>query len=438
MNPLGFIRKLAFLLLPCCSSALAADLVEIFQQAESNDPQFRQVLATHRATLEILPQARALLYPSVSLTANTRSNDQDITAGFGSSGEIGFNSHGYSLDLAQPLFRRDRYLALAQTESRIQQSVANVESARQDLIIRVADRYFNALRALDNIEFAQAEEIALKRQLEQAEQRFEVGLIAITDVQEAKAGHDRSIADQILAENRLDNAIEALREVTGEYTKQFSKLTESMPLVTPEPNQIDEWTSQTLEQNLNIVAARQEAETARQDIEIKKSGHYPTLDLVAQHGYNSSGGRFGGTQTKNTSVGLEFSVPIFQGGLVTSQTRQAYENYEASMQSLEQARRLAQRQTREAYLGVISGISQVKALKQAVVSSETALQATEAGFEVGTRTAVDIVASQRSTLQARRDYSSARYDYLLDTLRLKQAAGTLSVEDLKIINTWLE
>jgi len=439
LNPLKYTGALFALLVSFCPASLGADLVDVFLLAESNDPQFMQVLSTHRATLESLPQARALLYPSISLSADTRSNDQDIsTGGFGAAGEVNFNSHGYSLDLTQPIFRRDRFLALELSESQIQQSASNVESSRQDLMIRVAERYFNALRAQDNIEFARAEEISLNRQLEQAEQRFEVGLIAITDVQEAKAGHDRSIASQILADNQLDNANEALREITGEYTTQFAKLTDNMPLVKPDPEQIEQWTNRSLEQNLEILAARHETDIARQEINVQKAGHFPTLDLVAQKSYNSSGGRFGGTKIHSTSVGVELAVPIFQGGLVNSLTRQAYENYEASMQKLEQTRRFAQRQTREAYLGVISGISQVKALKQALISSETALQATVAGFEVGTRTAVDVVASQRATLQARRDYSGARYDYLLDTLRLKQAAGTLSVEDMKIINTWLE
>ncbi|MCG8323882.1 MAG: TolC family outer membrane protein [Thiotrichales bacterium] len=438
MYPLRFSSALFALYVGCCSMGSCADLVEVFQLAESNDPQFKQILSTHRATLETLPQARALLYPSLSLTANSSSNDQSIsTSGIGASGEIGFNSHGYSLDLAQPIFRWDRYLGLDKSEAQIQQSATNVESARQDLVIRVAERYFDVLRAKDNLEFAKAEEVSLKRQLEQAEQRFEVGLIAITDVQEAKAGHDRSIAGQILAENQLDNAIEALREITGEYTVNFAQLSDEMPLLTPQPEQIEQWTSKSLEQNLDVLAVRHETEVARQEIEIQKTGHYPTLDLVASQAYNSAGGRFGGTQTHTTSVGVELAVPIFQGGLVNSLTRQAYENYEASMQKFEQSRRTAQRETREAYLGVISGISQVRALQQAVLSSETALQSTEAGFEVGTRTAVDVVASERALLESRRDYSGARYDYLLDTLRLKQAVGTLSVEDLRSINSWL-
>jgi outer membrane protein len=186
------------------------------------------------------------------------------------------------------------------------------------------------------------------------------------------------------------------------------------------------------------MAARYELETARQSIKVQQSGHLPTLDLVARKGYDSSGGRFGGTQVEATSIGLELNMPLFEGGLVNSLTREARYLYDQALERLEQQFRAAQRQTREAYLGVVSGVSQVKALDQAVTSSQTALQATEAGFEVGTRTTVDVVASQRVLLQSKREYARARYDYILNTLRLKQAAGKLAPEDLKEINSWLE
>lgn len=421
-------------------SVTAADIVEIYNLAEGSDPVYRQAQASYQATLETRPQARSQLLPQVSLNANTSSNDQDIStsSGFGGSGEIGFNSHGYSLDISQPVFHFDRWLNLKQADSIIQQAQADLDSALQDLIVRVAERYFNVLAAQDNLDFARAEKTALARQLEQAQQRFEVGLTAITDVQEAQAGYDRSVANEILAENEIDNTREALREITGDYIIQLAPLGESMPLVKPQPAVIEDWTELSQEQNLQVIAAKNRLEAARQEIKIQQSGHLPTLDLVASKGFNSSGGRFGGTQTHSEAIGLELSVPLFQGGLVNSQTREARHLYDQALEQLEQQFRQAQRQTRESYLGVISGISQVKALNQSVISSESALQATEAGFEVGTRTAVDVVASQRVLLQAKRDYARARYDYLLNTLRLKQAAGTLAPEDLNEINKWLE
>lgn len=420
-------------------NCFAADLVSIYKLAEKNDPSYLQEIASHRATLESRPQALSQLLPSVSLSAETTRLDQDISlsGGFGTGGEVNFNRRGYTLSVTQPIFRRDRFIALDQADSEINQAEAELTQAQQDLIVRISERYFDILASQDNLEFAQAEVKSLSRQLEQANQRFEVGLSAITDVQEAQAGYDLAVAQEIQAENAIDNAREAMREFTGDYITAFDGLGDTMSLVRPEPETIDSWTQLSLEQNLGVIAANHATETARREIKRQSAGHYPTLDLVAAQDYNSSGGRFGTNKTHTSSVGLELNIPIYSGGSVSSQTREAHENYNIAIQSLEQARRSAQRLTREAYLGVISGISQVKALKQAVVSSETALEATEAGFEVGTRTAVDVVASQRTTSEARRNYSQAKYDYILDTIRLKQAAGSLSPDDLELINTWL-
>lgn len=420
-------------------NCLAADLLSVYELAEKNDPTYLQEVASYKATLEARPQALSQLLPNVNLSANTTRLDQDISSAsnFGSGGEIDFNRRGYSLNITQPIFRQDRFIALDQADSEIKQAEAELAGAQQDLIVRIAERYFDILSAKDNLEFAQAEVKSLSRQLEQANQRFEVGLSAITDVQEAQAGYDLAVAQEILAQNTIDNAQEAMRELTGDYVTGFETLGNAMPLVKPEPTAIENWTELSLEQNLGMVAAREAAETARTEIKRQSAGHYPTLDLVGSHGYDSTGGRFGATKTHTSSIGLELNIPIYSGGLVSSQKKEAHENYNVAIHALEQARRSAQRLTRQAYLGVITGISQVNALKQAVVSSETALEATEAGFEVGTRTAVDVVASQRTTSEARRNYSQAKYDYILDTLRLKQAAGTLSSEDLELVNSWL-
>lgn len=420
------------------SSVVPMDLIEVYTLAETNDPIYRQSVYSTLATRESKPQAKALLLPSANLSANTTENDQTISsAGFGASGDTNFNSHEYTLNVTQPLFRWDRYLSLKQSDSLILQAEAEQLSTQQELIIRVAESYFEILAALDNIEFAKAETKSLSRQLAQANQRFAVGLTAITDVHEAQAGFDRATADEILAKNLLDNARENLREITGEYIVELDNLGDSMPLVSPEPNDINQWSTTTESQNMNIIAIKHKLENSRQEIKKQKAGHLPTLDLVASHGYNVSSGRFGDTKIRASGVGLELNVPLYQGGQVNSKTRQARHRYNQSIQELEQTLRAAQRETRQAYLGVISGISRVGALKQAVVSSETALQATETGFEIGTRTAVDVVASERTTLNAKRNHSRARYDYLLDSLRLKQAAGTLSPDDLKQISVWL-
>ncbi len=435
------IYFLSLLLILTANQSMAVNLIELYQTAELNDPQFQQVIANYRAVLERKPQAWALLRPSINVTANTFSNDQSISnsaSTFGTSGDVSFNSHGYRLNFSQPLFRLDRYRALDQADSQIKQAATEIESARQDLMIRLAENYFATLAAQDNLEFANAEEESLERQLEQAEQRFEVGLIAITDVQEATAGYDQATAGKISAENEIDIAHERLREIVNEYSESLATLSDKMPLLNPEPASIDEWTETALENNLEIIAAKTATDISRQEIKVRGAGHAPTLDLIANHGFDASGGRFGGNSTHGTAVGLELTIPIYEGGSTSSRVREAVQLNEQSLHILEQSRRKTKRLTRTAYLSVISGISEVKAFKQALLSSETALEATQTGFEVGTRTAVDVVTAERTVQESRRNYSNARYDYLLDTLRLKQAAGSLSLEDLSYVSNWLE
>lgn len=439
MNKLLRLTVIKVLLL-FCTTAQTADLMEVYARAEANDPLFRQAQAAYEAALEEKPQARAQLMPLISLNANTFSHDQEISTQSFSVGdrEVGFNTHGYSLDISQPVFHFDRFLALKQADSVILKVQADMDAAHQELMVRSADRYFQVLAAMDNLDFARAEKTALAQQLEQAQQRFEAGLVAITDVQEAQAGYDRAVASEILALNLLDNSRESVREVTGEYFQELAALGGNMELVSPQPDVIEDWTAKSQDQNLRVIASKHALATAEQSIRIERSGHLPTLDIVASKDFNSGGGRFGGTQIHDTAVGLQLNVPLFQGGLVNSRTRQARASYDQAREQLEQEYRSAQRLTREAFLGVLSGISQVRALQQSVVSSETALEATVAGFEAGTRTSVDVVDAQRSLIQARRDLSRARYDYLLNTLRLKQAAGSLSPADLEHINNWLE
>ncbi|MDZ7736133.1 MAG: TolC family outer membrane protein [Gammaproteobacteria bacterium] len=421
----------------CNHAATAADLLDIYSMAETSDPSFQEARANFEATLETKPQARAQLLPQLNLSLHQESNTQDIKT-TGPSSTVDFTSRGFNLDLRQPIFRAPAYLQYQQSDSIINQAEAELQAARQDLAIRVAEAYFDVLAAEDNLTFARAEKRSLEQQLEQAEQRFEVGLTAITDIQEARAGYDRATAQVIEAENAVDNARETLREITGEYVTNVARLSEEVPLVKPNPDDIDAWTSRSLEQNLAVIAAQHGLETADQEIDIQKAEHLPTLDLVAGRNYESSGGFFGSRQIRTDAVGVELNMPLFQGGAVTSRTREARKQYDATLQRLHLRQRSAQSQTRQSYLGVISGISRIKALEQAVVSSETALEATNAGFDVGTRTAVDVVAAERALSDARRNLARARYDYIVDSLRLKQAAGILGNQDLALVNRWLQ
>jgi len=420
----------------------AENLMDVLTLAEARDPEFRSVEAAYRAVRELRPQARAqLLLPQVGLSANTTYNEQDIDSeiAFGgtSSASVEFNTRGWQVSLTQPVYHYERWIALKQADSRINEAQLTVAAARQELILRAAERYFDTLAAIDSLRFAEAERTALARQLEQTRQRFEVGLIAITDVQEAQAGHDLAVAEAIRAQNQLDNALEALRELTGEFHHELEPLGTALPLAPPDPDDIERWTTRALGQNLRLQEALAATETAEREIDRQAAGHLPTLDIVGSHGFNKQGGRFGGTDIDATAIGFELNVPIYAGGQVLSLTREARHRHDEALERLEQQRRATERETRNAYLGVISGISRVQALRQAVVSSETAVAATTAGFEVGTRTSVDVVTAERELFRAKRDYARARYDYILDSLRLKRAAGTLAPEDIAEVNSWL-
>ncbi len=434
----------AALLLPAGSASATDDLATILELALQADPVYRQAEASALAVAEGVPQARAAAWlPVIRLTGGASRIDQEVTVeqdafAFGQLGGVGFNRTNWSISATQPLFRYDRFIALKQANKSVLQANYQLEAAQQDLLVRVAQRYFDSLAAQDNLEFARAEKESLRRQLEQAQQRFEVGLIAITDVQEAQAGYDRAVADEILAENTLDNSFEALRELTGQYHSDLAPLGATIQLKNPEPNDIDVWTATALKQNMRLAAQQVASEIAHEEIRRQYAGHMPTIDIVGSTGVSTTGGRFGDSTTDEQEIGVQFTLPIFEGFANSSRTQEARYRHSEAVQRVEQERRFAYRESREAFLGVNARISSVKALKQAVVSAQTAVDSTTAGFEVGTRTAVDVVASERGLFQAKRNYARSRYDYILEILRLKQAAGTLSPEDLMVTNSWLE
>lgn len=414
------------LLAALASPACAENLFEVFEAALASDPEFLAAGADHRAAQEIRPQALAALQPNAQVSFDVRWNERHRRRDY--------RSELLVLDISQPIYRLDRSIAVDQSDSRIAQADALYAAARQDLMVRVAERYFRVLEAEDELRFARATLEAFEQQLAQSWQRFEVGLIAITDVEEAKAGFDLSRAQLIAAENLLDIAREALRETTGEYQETLAALGK-MQLVMPEPADIDKWTEIALERNLRLLAARHDSETARREIERVQAGHSPTIDAVGSFGLHDSESRAG--ENRHADVGVRLSFPLYTGGSIVSRTRESRHRYQRTLDVLERERRRAQRETRDAYLGVNSGISRVHALEQAVRSSETAAEAIEAGFQVGTRTSVDVLDAQRDLFRARRDLSEARYGYILDVLRLKRAAGTLSEDDLRLVSAWL-
>ena len=430
---------LALSLTSAASAWAAVDLMEVFEIALSSDPAFLAAGAGNRAAQEGRVQARAALLPNARLTASLIGNDQEVRQStFSPRSRPSFQSTDIELAITQPIYRKELWISLEQSDLSIQQANVQYASARQDLMLRTAEAYFTVLRALDERSFAQATQQAFEQQLKQSQQRFEVGLIAVTDVEEAKSGFDRARADVIAADNALDNAEEAMREITGQYHQALALLGREAPLVVPEPADIDAWTETALRQNLDLLAARFASDRAQDEIGRQQSRHLPTLDLVGRYVNSSSGGVFGDSETRTSSIGFQLVVPIYEGGGILSTTRESRHLYQQSVDEVEQARRSAQRQTRNAYLGIESGIAQVQALGQAVRSAESALESIEAGFQVGTRTSVDVLNATRDLFRAKRDHALARYDYIIDILNLKQAAGTLSEADLLTINRWLQ
>ncbi|MEO5574243.1 MAG: TolC family outer membrane protein [Gammaproteobacteria bacterium] len=428
----------AILLLPATVSA--EDLLDIYRLAEQSDPQLQAAEAARLATLEIKPQARSALFPTIGLTANAGLTRQDIalSGGAAGGGVSNFDNNGYALTLVQPLYSRVTGAGLRQANALVGQADAVYATAQQDLLLRVATRYFDVLAAIDNLTFARAEKNAISRQLEQNIQRFDVGLIAVTDVNEAQARYDLAVSQEIAAENQVANTREALREVTGTYHESLALLNETTPLPSPDPSDIEKWAETARAQNSQVAASEFAAQAAREEIERQRAGHFPSVNLVGTHSFSDSGGgRFGGSRVDDDSISVQLTAPIFQGGFVTSRTREAQFRFTQAREVLDQQQRAVVRQARASYLNVIANISQVDALQQAVKSNQSALDATQAGLDVGIRTAVDVLDAQRLLFQARRNLARARYDYILETLRLKQAAGTLNPVDLEQINKWL-
>ena len=424
---LGLLVAALLIAAPGQGRAAANDLVSIYQLALTSDPDFLAAAAANRAAHERPAQAQAALRPNLSTRFDLNADDE---AEFG---------NVFTLSLTQPVYRRELRIAVDQADIRLAQANLRYASARQELMLRASQRYFGVLRAVDELSFAQATKEAFGQQLKQSRQRFDVGLIAATDVEEAQAGFDRARARVIGAENGLDSAREALREVTGEYHRDLALLGPNLTLAVPDPADIDEWTSLALHQSLDVDAADLEARHAREEIRRREAGRLPTFDMTGAYTRRSGAlFRLSPSHGGSGSLGLQLRFPLYQGGRVLSSTREGLHLHQQALEAHERAKRNAQRQTREAFLGVKSGISQVEALAQAVRSAESAKAAIEAGFQVGTRTSVDVLNAERDLFGAKRDHAAARYDYILNVLRLKRFAGTLSEEDLVTVNTWLK
>ena len=423
------------------STAQADSLYQIYQLAQERDPTLRAAAATRDAAMEVKPQSLSGVLPTINLGGDITRNSYDKRDPLPTETNPTYSTNkSYSLNLTQPVFRWDRWVTLGQADNFVTQAQAEYGAAEQELMVRVADRYFAILAAQDALRLARAEKDSIGRQLEQAQQRFEVGLSAITDMQEAQARYDTTVAAEISAGDKLASSYEQLREIIGEQNENLAPVRDTeFNLVAPEPQALQSWVDTALQQNPTLAAARAGSEAARQQIKVARSGHYPTLDANASYGYQDS--NFGGIATvkrDDGAIGLSLNVPLYQGGYVNSKTREARYLFDEARERLDVSQRSIERQTRDAYRGVITGISEVRAAEQARKSNTTALEAAQTGFEVGTRTIVDVLNAQSALSQAELNLSQSRYNYLLNTLRLKQAAGTLAPDDLNALGGWLQ
>ena len=433
MNYLKRITYIALITLGVNLPSTAENLLDVYHVAKFNDTAIQQAQAALKAAAQRHRQSRSHLLPQADLTADTAHSEQ----------EVGDNSDsdsnwGYTLSITQSIYDRSNYDLLKQTDKLLAQSEADYQAANQNLIIRVAESYFDVLAAQDDLDFAKSEIEANARQLEQTKQRFEVGLIAITDVHEAQAAHDLAVARKIVAENVMASSIEALRELTGQYFENFNPLAKEIPLTRPEPPNPDTWAEEAMQNNLRIIAAQLSLESSKSEVRRQQAGHLPTVDLIGRHSYrDDAGASSNGESLTDTSITLQLNIPLYRGGNTSALIKEAESNYDQQLAELAQIRRNVQRLTRDAYSSVLANISQVQALHQGIISTQSSLEASQAGLEVGTRTTVDVLNTRRELFRAQRDHARARYDYILSTLRLKEASGSLTGEDLEHINALL-
>ena len=445
-------RTLAAMALLGAPAAFGASLLDVYQRALQSDPLIREAEATRLASREARPQAWAALLPQVNGSGSlTKSNTEGSQVIPGTTNVIDSTtdstSKRYGASLNQTIFRWDQWASVQRADKQVALAEATYLAATQDLAVRVAQRYFSVLASQDALDASAAAAEASARQLEQAEKRFEVGLIAITDVQDARAERDRTAADVISAKRALATNQELLREITDEPVDALAAPGDDMPLNPPEPASPEDWIGVAMENNLSLVAARLNADIASKNVAVARSGHLPTLDLSGSYNKSDSDTETTigtlpptsrTTSQDSKSIALLLNVPIFSGGATQSRVRQQVYTFRAARERVERTSRETERSARDNYMGVVSNIARVQALKQAYESSRTAMQATQAGYEVGTRTSVDVLISQRALYSAQTAYLKSRYDYINSVIALKQAAGLLTKDDVVEINSWLK
>jgi outer membrane protein len=427
--------------------AVAANLQQVYKQALKSDPTFKAALSQQMSEAEKVPQSLAILLPQINLLGDLdfkrRDIDDNSDAGLATYGSVAHRSensrtHHFNLGLTQTIFNFSNWEKLCSAKNTVKASKATYNAAAQDLMSRTVRSYLAILEAKDFLRFTGAEKRAFYQEYLRAEQSFKVGTKTITDVYNAKAAYDGSVADYVTAQNDLADKREDLRSITGILYKNLAPLKKTIPLIVPKPNNSDKWVNIATQQNWKLVAARYTTLSTHQNIKVARGGHLPTLELNTSYdnAYQRTYG-YGRDRITAATAGADISLPIFQGGIVNSETRQAIALYEKASNQQEETYRSALNNTRKSFLGVISGISTIKANSQAVISSQSSLEGTQVGYQVGTRTMIDVLLAQKQLYDIQKQYASSRYKYIVSITDLKEAAGTLSGNDIQIINSWL-
>jgi outer membrane protein len=424
-------------LLLAAAPATADDLMETYRRALANDPVYAGARANYAANLEKAPQGRAQLLPTLDLSAGTSESDLR-SRGPTVDGTFRFGTDTYSLNLTQPLYRKQNFAGYRQGQFQANQAEAEFAAARHDLMLRTAQAYFGVLAALDVLDYNRRERTAIERLLTLARRNFSVGTASLVDVHEAEARLDVARAQEIAAVTDLEARREALRALTGAAPDTLVRLRRLAPLA-PEPADAEKWAQQALGHNPSARARAEALEAAKQELEKNRAGHYPTIDITASHSYSDAGGNSLGnwSEQRTNQVGLLFNLPLYQGGNVSSKVREAAARRDEAGSRLDQAKREAAQLARQYYAAVVNGIARLTALEQALVSNQRALETTLLGYERGQRTGVDVLNTQRQLFATRRDLAATRYDYLNNRLRLLAAAGTLDEAEIEAINRQL-
>ena len=427
-------------LLASTGTLAAEDLLAVARAALANDAQFQSARAQREATSEKLPQARAGLLPSLTLNGTTQWNDVEISKPVDRSTQ--YNSHNFGFQLTQPLFRWANWVQFEQGKLQVAAADAQLAQARQDTLLRAAQAYFDLLYAQDVLTSIVAQKTAASEQLELARKSFEVGTVTITDVHEAQSRYDLATAQEIAARSDIEVKRHALAVITGRAPDALRGLRSEVAFTLPEPARMEEWVDRAQTESLTVLAQLANQEIANREIERQRAGHYPTVDLVATYGQNKTVITFAGAPLNNESttgtVGVQVSVPLFQGLGQESRVRESAHLLDRARAEVDFARRNAAQQARQAWLGVANGIAQTAALRAAQVSSQSSLDANKLGYEVGVRINIDVLNAQQQLYVTRRDLAKARYDTLLAQLRLKAAAGQLAEPEIEAVNALLE